>query len=57
MREAIPKTVSGSQALIQSAEKYFPNGGGSFEEEKKKLLEIHFKGLESLNIREKRHRE
>lgn len=35
MREAIPKTVSGSQALIQSAEKYFPNGGGSFEEEKK----------------------
>ena len=37
MREATLKTVSDSQALIQSAEKYFPNRGGSFEEEKKKI--------------------
>ena len=36
MREATLKTVSDSQALIQSAEKYFPNRGGSFKEEKKK---------------------
>lgn len=54
MREAILKTVSSSQALIQSAGKYFPNWGTLSRKKKKKITGNSFQRLGSLNIKGKK---